>query len=315
MRLYDIKNKKSANTAEALSEFSECGRLFVMCKTNEIHALKDIFGFDESTVAECTNLDESVRYASFDGYDFISVVHLEQQNKMLALREINLYISQKYLVLVMPEHESPRLTKLENEIMAAAKIAGEEQSAIIKLYFMLFNKFLLDFSEVLEDIEDEIEALSEAVIKNVDAIQLTDINRLHKITYTAKKQLRSLSYIGEQMLVDENGIIGKNGNRYFRSIDTRLKKLYDFSASLYELSSATLYTYDSKISAKTNDIVTRLTLITLFFAPLTLITGIYGMNFIHMPELAKPYAYPIVLAIMAAIVTGLYIFAKRKKLL
>lgn len=315
MRLYDIKNKKTADTSEALSEFCKCGQLFVICKTNEVHALEDTFGFDESTVTECTNLDESVRYASFDGYDFISLVHLERQNKKLTLREINLYVSQKYLVLVMPVHESPRLTKLENEIMAAAEITGEEQGSIIRLYFMLFNKLLSDFSEMLEDIEDEIEALSEAVIENVDVIQLTDINRLHKITYTAKKQLRSLSYIGGQMLVDENGIIGKNGNRYFRSIDTRLKKLYDFSASLYDLSSTTLYTYDSKISAKTNDIVTRLTLITLFFAPLTLITGIYGMNFIHMPELSKPFAYPLVLIIMAAIVTGLYIFAKKKKLL
>lgn len=315
MKLFDMKNKRTSVTADALREFSSGGQLFVICKTGEVHELKKVFSFDESTVIDCTDLDESVRYSSFDGYDFISLVHLERWDKSLTLREINIYVSRGYLVLVMPEHKSPRLSRLENEIMETAENMGEKHNPVNRLYFLLFHKILSDFSEMLEAVEDEIEALSQEVAEKVDASHITGINRFHRMTYTARKQIRSLSYLGEQILVDENGVIEKNQIKYFRNLDTRLKKLYDFSASLYDLSGALISTYDSKLSAKTNDIVTKLTLLTLFFSPLTLISGIYGMNFVFMPELKMPYAYPATLLVMALIVTGLYIFAKRKKLL
>ena len=45
---------------------------------------------------------------------------------------------------------------------------------------------------------------------------------------------------------------------------------------------------------------------------LTIIAGIYGMNFQHMPELSLPWAYPVVLGVMGAILVGMLIFFRRK---
>jgi len=44
----------------------------------------------------------------------------------------------------------------------------------------------------------------------------------------------------------------------------------------------------------------------------TLIAGIYGMNFRHMPELSWPFGYPIALAVMGLAMTGIGIFFVRK---
>ena len=59
--------------------------------------------------------------------------------------------------------------------------------------------------------------------------------------------------------------------------------------------------------------MTILTVVTSIFMPLTLITGWYGMNFVHMPELKEPAAYPIVIAVCILIVIGCLVFFKRKK--
>ena len=56
-----------------------------------------------------------------------------------------------------------------------------------------------------------------------------------------------------------------------------------------------------------------LTVITIIFMPLTVITGIYGMNFDNMPELHWPYGYFIVLGLMLCIIVGLLIFFSRRK--
>lgn len=69
--------------------------------------------------------------------------------------------------------------------------------------------------------------------------------------------------------------------------------------------------YVSISTQRTNIVVQRLTVVTTVFLPLTLITGIYGMNFDHMPELHLPYAYPAVLAFMGVVGFGLYWWFRR----
>jgi len=64
--------------------------------------------------------------------------------------------------------------------------------------------------------------------------------------------------------------------------------------------------YDTSQQDKTNQRLAVLTVISAIYLPLTLVAGIYGMNFDIMPELHFSYAYPVTLAAMAVIAIGLY---------
>ena len=57
----------------------------------------------------------------------------------------------------------------------------------------------------------------------------------------------------------------------------------------------------------------RLTLLAGMVAPLTVITGIYGMNFAFMPELHWKWSYPVVLAAMVVIEIIFYIRLRKRK--
>ncbi|MNI72666.1 Magnesium transport protein CorA [compost metagenome] len=70
--------------------------------------------------------------------------------------------------------------------------------------------------------------------------------------------------------------------------------------------------YQSAIANRANEIMRVFTAITTIFIPLTLITGIYGMNFDNMPEIHWKYGYYVVIGIMAALGAGMYyLFRKR----
>ena len=69
------------------------------------------------------------------------------------------------------------------------------------------------------------------------------------------------------------------------------------------------------INMEQNNITKIFTIVSVFFMPPTLVTGIYGMNFVHMPELAGKYSYFIVLGIMAMIFLFTYLLLKWKKIL
>lgn len=311
MKIFNFTPEKVSET-ENIHHCHLDEKLFILCKTHEITALKPVFSFDESTLRDCTDLDESVRYSCFDGYDFISLVHIESQAHNLLLREINLYVAANYLVLVMPEHDSERLTVMEQKLTAYTHTLAAHSAPVNGLYFTIFHYLLSDFSDTLELLEDQMQDLSAEIVKQVQKEHFPLINHLHNMAYTAKKQLRSLSYLGDQILLDENRLIAKNHSQYFRNISTRLKKLYDFAENLSDLSSEMLYTFDSRMSIKTNDTINKLTVITLFFGPLTVITGIYGMNFVWMPELRQPWGYPLALAVMVLVSLILYFILKKK---
>lgn len=313
MKIYDYSLKSILDIKKIPEKYKENGELFVLCQTHEVPLLQEVFEFDESTIIDCADLDESVRYTSFEGYDFISMIHVEILDNKFLQREINLYVSSRYLVLVMPDHDSPRLFEMEKKLIETAKLVEERTRRINILYFSIFHNLLTDFSDTLETLEDNMQALSEDIISNVNKAQFAQVNIFKNMAYTLKKQIRALSYLGEQILLDENKLIGRDQVRYFRNVNTRLKKLYDFAESLYNLSSEMLYTYDSRLTMKTNDTVNKLTTLTLFFGPLTVITGIYGMNFEFMPELNWPLGYPLALATMVIISGVLYIILKKKK--
>ena len=309
MRGYDYTTGKAFDLykPESVSRFA------AVCSPDEVRGLMDTFGWDEDTVDECTNLDETVRYTSYEGYDFISLIYAEEEKETVLQREINVFFSKKYLVLVVPEQLGARLLKLVEGFETAFLQAAARKDPLAYLFYMIFDRLAADYSDMLEGLEDEMEALSETIEKRPNKEQSMEIWRLRKTAYTYKKLLRALSYIGGQILIDENSLLDKNQHRYFRNISTRLVKLYDFADTLYDLSNELLHTYDSKFSAQMNETINKLTVITLFFGPLTVIAGIYGMNFVNMPELKWYLGYPASLGLMAAVSIVIYIVLKKKK--
>lgn len=80
-----------------------------------------------------------------------------------------------------------------------------------------------------------------------------------------------------------------------------------------ELASGLTEFYMSTVSNKMNEVIKTLTIISTIFIPLTFLVGVYGMNFKYMPEIDKPYAYPIVWGIMLLIAVAMLVYFKVKK--
>jgi magnesium transporter len=90
-------------------------------------------------------------------------------------------------------------------------------------------------------------------------------------------------------------------------------RIADLSDAYRDLISGALEAYLSMVSNRMNEIMKILTVFTAIMMPLTLITGIYGMNFEHMPELNTRYGYYSILGFMFLIAAGMFSFFRRKK--
>ncbi len=99
---------------------------------------------------------------------------------------------------------------------------------------------------------------------------------------------------------------------YFRDIYDHTIHCIDTLEAFREISASSLEIYLTSISNRTNDVMKVLTIISTIFLPLTFIAGVYGMNFVLMPELEWSWGYPVVLGVMAALALGMLVFFRRK---
>ena len=91
-----------------------------------------------------------------------------------------------------------------------------------------------------------------------------------------------------------------------RDNDDNLYRIVDATYSYQDMTQGTLDAYLSSINNRLNETMKRLTVLTVVLASLTVITGVYGMNFQHMPELGWIVGYPLAIAFMVAVDVVLY---------
>jgi len=99
---------------------------------------------------------------------------------------------------------------------------------------------------------------------------------------------------------------------YFRDIYDNLYRIVEASFSYQDIVQSLLDAYLSAVSNRLNETMKRLTVIGAIMAALTVITGVYGMNFEFMPELKWKFGYAFVWAVMGLVTGGLYYWFRKK---
>lgn len=100
--------------------------------------------------------------------------------------------------------------------------------------------------------------------------------------------------------------------KYFSDIYENAVKISETFETYRDLMGNLREAYQSSIANRANEIMRVFTAITTVFMPLTVITGIYGMNFDNMPELHTRYGYFVVIGIMVALGVSMFCIFRKK---
>jgi magnesium transporter len=97
---------------------------------------------------------------------------------------------------------------------------------------------------------------------------------------------------------------------YFRDVNDHLVRIHEQVENFRELLTSVLEANLTQVSVRQNDDMRKISAWVAIAAVPTMIAGIYGMNFNHMPELRWTFGYPAVLLLMLTACTGLYRYFK-----
>lgn len=164
-----------------------------------------------------------------------------------------------------------------------------------------------------ENIGDRIQELEEEINQNQQEEHLQfALNNKTNILYI-RKFLLPVKELTHRIPLLDSHLIDPSNTIYYTDIYDNLDTAQESLEMYVELNKNLRESYMSGITLKTNEIMKILTIISSLFIPLTFIAGVYGMNFINMPELNLRYGYLYVWILMIGITIGLLLFFKRKK--
>lgn len=150
-------------------------------------------------------------------------------------------------------------------------------------------------SEMSEEIEEEtIRNPQQAVLESVLKLKRSTL-RIHRVMAPQREILSRLSR-GEFSIIKEEARI------FYRDVYDHLMQIEDLTQNIRDGADNALDTYMSSVANRQNETMKVLSMVATIFMPLTLIAGIYGMNFENMPELKWSWGYFAVLGLMAAVV-------------
>jgi Mg2+ and Co2+ transporter CorA len=126
--------------------------------------------------------------------------------------------------------------------------------------------------------------------------EITDLEAIADERAAVMEQIEAMDrrFLQDDALLHEFRLVLANTNSTARRIDRLGRRANDLQSR-----------FDSHQQERMNRRLSRLTIISAIFLPLTLMAGIYGMNFAVMPELQFPYSYPILLVLMAGVAVGM----------
>lgn len=181
------------------------------------------------------------------------------------------------------------------------------------------------FDLQIELISDYYADITESEIKKVKQLAIKVLEK-EKFTNNTLNLIAKHSYnnlLIKEMLIETLRVFNlykKNSGQTHIDIQKEIdREISDLSvvSDYIQFNSERLQTLKEsvarKIDVEQNYIFKVLTIITLCISLPTMIAGIYGMNFEYMPELSKPYAYPIVLvAMLISVFIPIIIFKKKR---
>ena len=285
----------------------------ILSKFDEVCEVKDILRINEDSFVDCMSFDDSIRINPNKSFDSMVLRSLEYIDDEIREFEAHIYTADNF-ILTVADDGSFIYKFMKNLILNRAKSEKSTRYVLYKINQYIIREYIMNGFEFVEMLEERILDIEDDMMENTNSSHIEEINKIRAIARKVVKNIRPLIYITDNAVSKDVRFLKEVELEEYndmQGIDFGIDKLYEFSIATRDLADKLLDIYSSKINEKTNSLITKLTILTAIAAPLTIITGVYGMNFKYMPELGMAYGYPITIGIMLLIILiGIHLFKK-----
>jgi len=274
--------------------------------------LSDVFHFHPLTIEDAIETRNQPKVEPYSNYLFLIVhgVTMETNSTNFVTRELDIYLGANFVLTY--HHESFRsINAVKGQVRSntfhcergADYLLHQILDKLVDLYIPVVD----DFDAAINNLEDRIFQMKKGSNKLLEEIM--DLKRsVARLVRISSKQMDVITRLAN----GEFPSISKDVLPFYRDIYDHLHRVSVLAENYRDLIGGLLNLHFNVVANRTNDVVKILTIFSAIVLPLSLIAGIYGMNFENMPELKTRNGYFFALTLMLFVAIGLLIYFWRK---
>ena len=277
--------------------------------------LEHSFGLSRLTVRTIDDEHERAKFVEGHEY-FYLVMHgigFDQQTEDANTPKLDVVFSKHYLVTL---HRQPLewMDKLRESVRADTSDESPGKRGCAYLLYSVLSGLVDSYFPVLDDLDDVIDQLEDLTVS-------TTANQVQARIFHIKREVAHMRRVISPSVEVTNALITRtreyipaDTEAYFSDVHDHLIRAFEVLDSYRDLMSGLLDVYLTTVSNRLNVVMKQLTIIATIFLPITFVTGVFGQNFGHMPQVEHDSGlnFWFVLLLMAIITVGQLWYFKRR---
>jgi magnesium transporter len=270
----------------------------------------EIFGLHPLVREDILNTDQRPKLEDYGEYAYVVLKHLVPgANGGVGVEQVSLVLG-KGFVISFEESDSALFQPVRERIRAnRGRIRKEGADYLV---YSLLDAVVDNYFIVLEGLGERIEDLQESLILRPTPAGLHSLSQLRREMIELRRSVWPLRDVLGMFERGTSGLVQPGTWIYLRDVYDHTAHVIDTIETYRDMLSGMLDIYLSSVTNRLNEVMKVLTIITTVLMPATLVAGIYGMNFRHLPELEWRWGYPAALGLML-LFAGVMVWYFRKK--
>jgi len=238
----------------------------------------------------------------FGDYLFIVVhgINHTAETEIVETAELAIFIGSNFVV---SNHNCPLYS-----VEAVKHLVTEDDRLMRRgadfLAYIIIDMLIDNVMPTIDKMGDVAEEIEEETIRNPQQPTLEAILKLKRSTLRIHRVMAPQREVMNRISRGGLPLIKQEALIYYRDVYDHLVRIEDLNQTIRDRADNALNTYLSSVANRQNEVMKTLAIVATIFMPLTLLAGIYGMNFENMPELKWSWGYFAVLGLMGIVVVG-----------
>ncbi|NMG34306.1 magnesium/cobalt transporter CorA [Azoarcus sp. TTM-91] len=270
----------------------------------ELATMKHEFNLHELAIEDAAHGHQRPKIEEY-GDEVFAVMHLvEEHEGQLHVGEVDVFVGPNYILSVRSGSKQDFLgvrARCEREPKMLARGSGY-------VFYALMDAVVDRYFPLIEKLENELELLEERIFTK-GAARSSSIRRLYRLKRKVTVLKHAVTPLMEAAGKLQSGRVPpvcSSSRNYFRDVYDHLTRINASLESTRETIATAIQVNLSMVALDQTEVSKRLAAWAGIFAVATAFAGIWGMNFVHMPELQWEYGYPTALGLIAASCGVLY---------
>lgn len=308
----------------SISELAEAiktgkGELWVDMRVSSrqcIGVLDNVFAFHPLAIEDALNPVSRVKVDEYPGFLFAIVrgVRLAADTEDpydLETFNISFFLGPNYLVTVH-SGESPAFTEVTERIVRHPEVL---QRGAERVMHAIMDSAIDAYFPLLDQIDHFIDEVEDRVFQNFDQAALEDIFHVKRLVLSLRRHLSPQREVFNVLSNRPTPLLAPDSQVYFRDVYDHNLRINESLETFRDLLGSTLDSYLTQVSNRLGSITKGLSVIATVSIPFVVVSGMWGMNFAHIPLSENPGGFWYMLAVQLGLSAALLIVLRLRRLI